>query len=79
MLQYICISEVVTTSLLCPVVIGLPLDNHVISGSGTATSRTSKSTLEPTGATLAFGFLENVGGIPSKMSARDDSLKIQRY
>lgn len=70
-----CISEEVIIVLLWSIVIWFPLNDHIISGSGTATNRTSNSTFEPTGATFAFGFLENVGGIPSKISARDDSLK----
>lgn len=73
-LEYECMSESMDTVTFLSVVSSLPLKNHVTSGSGIATSLHSRSTSSPTGTHLALGFRENVGGIPSRMSARDDSL-----
>lgn len=50
-----------------------------MSGSGTATNRHSKSTSEFSTAHVAFGFRENVGGIPSRISAKEDSLKTNKF
>lgn len=54
---------------------GFSLTNQNISGSGTATKWHSRSTSEPSEMHTALGFRENVGGMPSKISASDDSLQ----
>lgn len=69
-----CISDPVVTVTLSLVITSFPPKYQIISGSGMATNRHSSSTSSPSATHLAFGFLENVGGMPSRMSARDDSL-----
>lgn len=72
-LKYMFMSDSVWIFTFFELVISVPLNVHTTSGSGTATRQHFSSTLEPSSTHWARGLRENVGGMPSRMSASEDS------